>query len=355
MVIPKPDEKKKKLTTYDIARLAGVTQPVVSALINNSGKNGVGKEKRDKILAIIKEHHFIPNQIARNLSKQETKIINVLIPSARFLADKENSEFLVGLQEYLDEHEYSISIATLGRDYLDQKPLDRGLIGDARIIFYWGNNTAIERVSKEDKPLLVCFGEYPDLGISNLVYDHYQAGYALVQHLAQLGHKDILYFDPVFPSIQYEATYHGAAAAVKDYEIINFSRDDSLKIKDFSQTEFNHFRSGYEVYSAALNKCTFKPSGIICTQKDAGLGMINAAKDAGLTIPGDLSIAGIGGSSSESLVKETLTNVEIDGVAAGRKGGQLILELLANENSIIREKVAFTMRAGTTTTVASNV
>ncbi len=65
------------MTIYDIAKLAGVSASSVSRVINN--KPGVGKETREKILALLDQYHYSLDETARGLSKKSSKTIGVLI------------------------------------------------------------------------------------------------------------------------------------------------------------------------------------------------------------------------------------------------------------------------------------
>lgn len=62
----------------DIARATGVSTATVSRVINNSGY--VKQETREKIETFIRENNYVPNAVARSLSKQDTSSIGVIIP-----------------------------------------------------------------------------------------------------------------------------------------------------------------------------------------------------------------------------------------------------------------------------------
>lgn len=61
----------------DIARIAGVGVSTVSRVINNHPD--VKEQTRERVLEIIRENNYIPNNSARNLKKNNTKNIGVLI------------------------------------------------------------------------------------------------------------------------------------------------------------------------------------------------------------------------------------------------------------------------------------
>ena len=66
------------VTIKDIADKAGVSSATVSRVINDSGP--VSEETRKLVLDIIGELNYIPNAVARSLSKNETNIIGIVVP-----------------------------------------------------------------------------------------------------------------------------------------------------------------------------------------------------------------------------------------------------------------------------------
>ncbi|MDT9605771.1 LacI family DNA-binding transcriptional regulator [Lactobacillus johnsonii] len=67
------------MTIRDIAKLANVSVATVSRIINNSGK--VSEETRNKVIKIIKENNYQPNQVARTLYQKRSKMIGIIVPT----------------------------------------------------------------------------------------------------------------------------------------------------------------------------------------------------------------------------------------------------------------------------------
>lgn len=71
----------KNVTIYEIAEVAGVSASTVSRVINN--KPGVKKATKKRVLECLEEHHFSPNETARGLVNQSSKMIGILISDMR--------------------------------------------------------------------------------------------------------------------------------------------------------------------------------------------------------------------------------------------------------------------------------
>ena len=65
----------------DVAALAGVSPATVSRVINGTAK--VDPEKKERILQVIKEIGFVPNEVARSLFRKSAKTIGLIVPSIR--------------------------------------------------------------------------------------------------------------------------------------------------------------------------------------------------------------------------------------------------------------------------------
>lgn len=71
----------KNITIYEIAKAAGVSASTVSRVIND--KPGVKKATRKRVLDCLEEHHFSPNETARGLVTQASKMVGVLLSDMR--------------------------------------------------------------------------------------------------------------------------------------------------------------------------------------------------------------------------------------------------------------------------------
>lgn len=78
--MPKNSSKAiAKLTIKDIAELAGVSPSTISIVLNN--KEGVSAKTRDRVLKIVKEFNYTPNQVARSLVQRRSRCIGMVIPN----------------------------------------------------------------------------------------------------------------------------------------------------------------------------------------------------------------------------------------------------------------------------------
>ena len=99
------------LNIREIAKIAGVGKSTVSRVINQTGY--VSDETRKKIEAVMQEYEYSPSAVARNLSKQQTNSIGIIIPQAN---NPFFDEILTGVESIAGENGYTISFSNTAND-----------------------------------------------------------------------------------------------------------------------------------------------------------------------------------------------------------------------------------------------
>ena len=87
------------ITMSELAKLAGVTRPAVSAVLNNSSGSRVSPEKRARILKLAQETGYVPNLAARQLKGSSDRLVGlVTVPSHMGVVATLQSELISALQ-----------------------------------------------------------------------------------------------------------------------------------------------------------------------------------------------------------------------------------------------------------------
>lgn len=102
-------------TIYDIAEMAGVSASTVSRVINN--KSGVRKETRERIAKLLQEYNYIPNETARGLVNQSSRIIGILITDIR---TTHHTDAVYYIERAFAKQGYCCLILNTGMDPNDQ-------------------------------------------------------------------------------------------------------------------------------------------------------------------------------------------------------------------------------------------
>ena len=182
----------------DIAKLAGVGVSTVSRVLNNHPD--VKKETRDKILEIIKEHNYVPNNSARILKSNNMKHIGVLVKGVF-------NPFFSEMLKIIEMHINQIGYTMILHHYYDQNDAyssEGGVlvsfIKEKRlqgVICLGGNFEGIREESFEglDVPIVLTSVD-SNIEISSNIFscvgiDNEKAAYEATNYLIQKGHKHI--------------------------------------------------------------------------------------------------------------------------------------------------------------------
>ena len=100
-----------QVTIYDIAKMANVSASTVSRVVNN--KQNVSPKTRARILKLLAQHNYVPNEAARGLVTQSTHMIGVLITDIR---TTHHTQGVYYIEQELSRQGYSCLIHNTGRD-----------------------------------------------------------------------------------------------------------------------------------------------------------------------------------------------------------------------------------------------
>lgn len=183
------------VTIYDIAMRAGVSASTVSRVINNY--QYVKDDTRAKIIKIMNECNFVPNDTARSLTTKTSRMIGILI------ADLRTTHHTDGV--YVIEHEFSKNgyaclIYNTGADPESQASYIQ-LLSQRKIdaVVMMGSVYQNEAVQKAIEtyipqiPVAICNGYLDGENIYGIVSDEEGGVSDCVRLLAESGHKDIAF------------------------------------------------------------------------------------------------------------------------------------------------------------------
>lgn len=306
------------VTIKDIAEQAGVAKSTVSRYLNNGS---VSPKTKKKIDAIVIKTGYRPNTFARSLKAQKTNMIGVIIPR---LDSVSSNEILSGIDSKAHDKGFQLIITNANQE-ADREIEDIYTLAKQRVdgIIFLAKEVSAEHtkaINELEIPFLVLGQETED--IPSIVHDDYGAGVKIAQHASELGHHDFLYF-----------TVSSADKAVGRDRYDGFLKEVSKN----SQTTVKKVETSFkarEAYKTALTELEKSKATFIVGATDTiALAVMKAAHDLGISIPGDVSIAGYGGYDLLSYVSPALTTIKYPYY----KIGHMALDTM--EKMIKKEKV----------------
>lgn len=276
------------LTIKDIARESGYAISTVSRALNDHPD--VSEEAKRRIAAIVAAKGFVPNANARQLKRQQAKSVAFIVrgTSNIFFAG-----MLVELQRLVGEAGYEGVVEYVG-ETADEVAAAQRVCRELKprgIIFLGGDSRNFRKgFDKIDLPCVLATTVSDELRFENLSMvgvDDKAAGSAAIDYLVERGHRDILVLgtDPERSSPG-KMRLEGARQSFEAHGI-PFGPDR------FLQAEFS-MDGGYAAMKAFLEsgRCV---SAVFAMSDVTAIGAARAILDAGLTVPGDISLLGFDG------------------------------------------------------------
>lgn len=98
------------VTSYDVAKLAGVSQATVSYVLSGNTKQSISEETRKRILAAAQQLGYFPNSAAKSLRRRKNMCVSVMVNKQLELP--RYAGVVQGLREVLEQHGYSVLLCS---------------------------------------------------------------------------------------------------------------------------------------------------------------------------------------------------------------------------------------------------
>jgi LacI family transcriptional regulator len=306
-----------------------LSQTTVSLVLNNSpSAKSIPPETRQRVMEAAERLNYRPNYFARSLRQSRSMSVGVLAPD---LSEGYFTRVMSGVVEQLTAAHYFYFTACHDwkKELIEQYPrmlVERAVDGFLLL------NTPAETV-QVPVPVVAISAHSPAENVTNIVLDHHEAVGQAMKHLYDLGHRKIAYMrgPKAIPDSDYRWESIQVIAGEMGLKIDpgNVVRIDT---EGWSMKAGIHPMApeiGFKPMTALLEK-TRDFTAIFCFNDIAAIGAIRALKDAGLSVPGDVSVVGFDDIQSAAYSTPSLTTVRQPLMEMGRRGAQVLLDRIAN-------------------------
>ncbi len=309
--------RRGEMTVATIARLAGVSSPTVSKVLN--GRSGVASSTRRQIESLLREHGYRrPEAVGRAAS------IEVLFHA---LESHLAIEIMRGVESVAREHDLAVGFGEMGDDTRRGRGwVDRLLARrPTGLIVVYSEVTARQqaRLAASGIPMVALdpTGEplhsTPSVGAAN-----WSGGVAATRHLLKLGHRRRAVISGPAELLCARARLDGYRAAMDSAKV---TVDDAM----VAVGKFD-FDDGVALGGALLRQRP-APTAVLCGNDLQALGVYEAARRAGLRIPDDLSVIGFDDMEYARWCGPPLTTVRQPLQDMGAAAAAMVVTLAAGE------------------------
>ncbi|HET7702664.1 MAG TPA: LacI family DNA-binding transcriptional regulator [Candidatus Limnocylindrales bacterium] len=310
------------ITLRDVASAAGVSITTVSRILNGSPSGvPIREDTRTRVLAVAAELGYKPNLLARGLRGSRMSLLGVI---ARDIGDPFHTQILRGINEVAQARDYRMFLGHV--DYRPDVALSYGsmfershadgiiVVGDIE-----GGDATLDILSRHHRHVLGVTDRTTRRQIPG-VYGDSVAGTALaLDHLWQRGHRGIV-------CVSDARTYDGRLR-IDLYE--RFMRDHGVGDRIAVHVTDQEPEPALEVGRAMFADWSpASPTAIYATSDTIAIGLMKAAFEAGIEIPGRLSIVGFDDIDFADFTIPPLTTISQDGAEMGRIAAGVLLEMI---------------------------
>ena len=270
----------RRATIADVAAASGVGVGTVSRVIN--GAPNVREGTRTSVLKVIEQLGYRPSHLAASLSRGTARTMAIVVPH---LTRPSVVMRLAGALAVLDEQGYDTVVCNVDtpqqRDHHLAALTKRHRADGVMVVSLRLSRQQLESFQRAGVPLVTVGVLAP--GVPQTITDDVMGGRLATGHLLALGHRRIGFVGGLVDSACEQARLHGYLASLTRAGI---EPDPAL----VSHRDF-HYETGYGD-GARLLDLAAPPTAVFAASDAIALGVLETAREHGLTVPGDLSVVG---------------------------------------------------------------
>jgi LacI family transcriptional regulator len=309
------DRKPGKVTIFDIAKTAGVSYSTVSRVATNFER--VNPETRRRVLEVMEQLGYVPNQHARSLARGKSQIVGLLVHA---LGSEYIGEIVRGIDEELSEFNYDLMLYTThrrkGKEAHYVSTITRGLADGLLLVVPMGREAYLDALRDVNFPHVLVdedgiIGSSPSVGTTNR-----KGAYDAIRYLLQLNHRRIGFISDVMSLNTAVERLKGYRAALEEYGI-GYDRD-LVQEDDF-------VRPGTRTLVENLLALAEPPTAILTSSDPIAFRVMETLREHNLDIPRDMSVIGFDDIPHASLVYPRLTTVREPLYEMGKTAAKMLL------------------------------
>jgi DNA-binding LacI/PurR family transcriptional regulator len=321
-----PDGAPRASGLADVAAHAGVSHQTVSRVVN--GHPHVAPATRERVLRAIAELGYRPNTAARALVTGSTRSIGLVTSHINQYGP---AQTLLGLEKAARAAGYSLSVAILDEDSerAMREAVDRFVAQSVDAVValstYGQAVEALARFQAAVPLIAVQVGRDP---AHPTVWVDQQAGAVLAtRHLLELGHRTVHHVTGPQDSLEAGGRLLGWRS-----ELLTVGAPvPEVIVGDWWPT--SGYAAGRELVTRLRSgrRVTDEVTAVFVANDQMALGLLHAFHEAGLSVPGDISVVGFDDVPESAYYTPALTTVQQDFAELGRRGVELVLARLNGE------------------------
>ncbi len=277
----------------------------------------IPQSTQNRIFAAARELNYRPNVLARSLRRGRSMTLGVLVPE---LAEGYTALVLAGLEQELQQagyfyllisHHHRAEVIERALTVLWERAVD-GLIAI---------DTALPNPTQLPTVAVSAQNSHP--GVTRIVLNHQRAADLAIGHLFSLGHRDIAVIKGQIFSSDTEARWHAIQRAAAAHGL-TVAPELVAQLQEDTPTHEPGYLAAKRLLASGR-----RFTSIFAFNDISAIGAIRALREAGLAVPGDVSVIGFDDIQSAAFQNPSLTTVRQPLRRMGRLAAETVLRAIA--------------------------
>jgi LacI family transcriptional regulator len=314
----------KRITSRDVADLAGVSRTTVSLVLNRVEGVQISEETRDRVIQAAQQLGYVPNAAAQALASRRAQIIGLILTRNphHISSDAFLNQILDGLITAAHEHSIRLLIDIVEAQHQQKtyhelvraKRIDGLILSGPRF-----DDEALLSLQKDRFPT-VLMGQLPGTDFYSVDIDNFTAAQQAVAHLVRLGHRRIACITNAAPS------YTAASDRLNGYKQVlethDIPYDETLvRLGDFDP------ESGFQGMNDLLDLDP-PPTAVFVGSDVVAIGAKAAVVERQLRIPEDIALVGFDDIPLARYLNPPLTTVRLPASDLATRASQMLIQLI---------------------------
>ena len=328
---------KKKVTSSDVARRAGVSQATVSMVLNKKYNVSFSRDVIKKVEDAAAELGYeLPKQ-RRSRGNKKEKLLVVLCPN---LTNPYYVMLLQGIESRATEQGYGLFVCNTQRNLeLEERYLKIIPSLNPQGVIYTCNPShcfmPVAQELSEKIPFAVINNQNEKLDVDAVELDNSKLGRIMARHLLDLGHRHVAYIAPPL-TVRQKQRSKRVEGFLKEFQEAGLGENVIIKAadeeidKDIPGID-SEYRIGYDLTKELLAE-EQGLTAIVGLNDMIAFGILEALHDEKYRVPGDMSVMGCDNTLFARMHKISLTTIEHFVIYKGRDACDIIMKKIHTRN-----------------------
>ncbi|MCM3031029.1 LacI family DNA-binding transcriptional regulator [Niallia sp. MER 6] len=320
----------KKITMQDIADQLNISKNSVSQAL--TGKAGVSEKTRSLVEATARElgYEYLPARKNYQYNTDSKNVKIALIASDYAFSLKSFfGEIYLSIEKEIASQNNSLMIQSINQAAIQSLELPAFILNgsvDGVLILSHLNTEYIQKIISTGIPAVLVDHHHPHIKADAVLTNNRFGAFLAVEHLVQLGHREIGFIGNISISPSYYERLEGYHLALNHYGI---KHNEALLLSDIEEDE--------DGVRKAMHQLPKQPTAWFCVNDGLGFLVSSYLVHAGYKIPEQISVSNFDNGQLSKLATPKITTMDIDLELFGKRAVEQLMWRISNKDAANQE------------------